>query len=223
MALKTISDEAYHRVKADVLSGALGPGQRLKLQSLQQRYELGLSPIREALMLLCGEGLLTNEGQRGFSVAALSKDELLDLMDARISIETLLLTDAITFGDDEWGANIAAAHYRLKRVPLPSDPQDNAAVQTWELANRALHFALLAAARSRRLLRFDEQLVIHFERYRRMRLRDPDSVHALAELWTKEHEELMDAALSREVGVACSLLKGHLERSTLVLAERFTK
>jgi DNA-binding GntR family transcriptional regulator len=82
---------------------------------------------------------------------------------------------------------------------------------------------MLAAARSRWLLRFDAQLVVHFERYRRMRLRELDSVRALAELSAKEHEELMNAALSRDVGAACSLLKGHLARATIVSSERFTK
>ena len=36
---------------------------------LQKRYGIGLSPLREALLLLLSEGLLVAEGQRGFMVA----------------------------------------------------------------------------------------------------------------------------------------------------------
>lgn len=220
---QTISEQAYQCLRGDVLSGALEPGQKLKLQSLQQRYELGISPIREALMLLSGEGLVSNDGQRGFSVAPLSKEDLLDLMLARTSIETTLLEDAIAHGDDEWGANIAAAYYKLTRARLPANPGDDPAVRHWETSHRTFHFALLAAARSKWLLRIDEQLVDHSERYRRIRMADPRSVQSLADDVTNEHVQLMDATLRRDAVKACELLRAHLARTTDVLSERFAE
>lgn len=218
---QTISGKAYQLLRADIIAGSLAPGEKLRLQALQDRYELGLSPIREALMLLCGEGLVSNEGQRGFSVSKLSKSDLLDLMHARTSIELQLLADAIEHGDDDWGANIMAAYYKLTKARLPTDASDTIAVELWETAHRRFHFALVAAARSRWLLRIDEQLVDHSERYRRIRLAYRESSKVLADDVMQEHLDLMEAVLARDTAKASELLRHHLMRTAEVLSQRF--
>lgn len=219
---QTISEKAYQLLRADIIAGSLAPGEKLRLQSLQQRYELGLSPIREALMLLCGDGLVSNEGQRGFSVSKLSKSDLLDLMRTRTSIELLLLADAIEHGDDDWGANIMAAYYKLTKARLPTDASDTVAVELWETAHRRFHFALIGAARSKWLLRIDEQLVDHSERYRRIRLAYPRSSKELSDDVMKEHLDIMEAVLARDTDKASDLLRQHLMRTAEVLSKRFT-
>jgi DNA-binding GntR family transcriptional regulator len=218
---QTISEKAYQLLRADIIAGSLAPGEKLRLQSLQERYELGLSPIREALMLLCGDGLVSNEGQRGFNVSKLSKSDLLDLMRTRTSIELLLLADAIEHGDDDWGANIMAAYYKLTKARLPTDASDMVAVELWETAHRRFHFALIAAARSKWLLRIDEQLVDHSERYRRIRLAYPRSSKELADDVMKEHLDIMEAVLARDTDKASNLLRQHLMRTAEVLSKRF--
>jgi len=220
---ETMSERAYQHLRADVIAGALAPGQKLRLQALQQRYELGISPIREALMQLSGEGLVSNDGQRGFSVSPLSKEDMLDLMHARTSVETLLLQDAIEHGDDDWGASITAAYYKLTRARLPQDPNDLVAVELWEAAHRGFHAALLAAARSKWLMRIDEQLIDHSERYRRIRLAYTSSAQQLEDDVMSEHAQLMEAALARNAGLASELLRSHLMRTAQVLGERFAE
>jgi DNA-binding GntR family transcriptional regulator len=218
---QTISEKAYQLLRADIIAGSLAPGEKLRLQTLQERYELGLSPIREALMLLCGDGLVSNEGQRGFSVSKLSKSDLLDLMHARTSVELLLLADAIEHGDDDWGANIMAAYYKLTKARLPTDASDTVAVELWETTHRRFHFALIAAAQSQWLLRIDEQLVDHSERYRRIRLAYSRPSKELADDVMKEHLDLMEAVLARDTEQASNLLRQHLMRTAEVLSKRF--
>ncbi|MBN3816984.1 FCD domain-containing protein [Paraburkholderia sp. Se-20369] len=218
---QTISEKAYKLLRTDIIAGRLAPGEKLRLQSLQARYELGVSPIREALMLLCGDELVTNEGQRGFSVAPLSKSDLLDLTNARVSIELLLLADSIAHGDDDWGANITAAYYKLTKARLPSDASDVATVELWESAHRRFHLSLVAAATSKWLLRMDEQLVDHSERYRRIRLAYPRSAKKLADDVLREHYDLMEAVLDRDTAKASALLRQHLTGTVEALLKRF--
>ncbi|WP_444634384.1 FCD domain-containing protein [Cupriavidus oxalaticus] len=220
---QTISEKAYQLVRSDIIAGRLAPGEKLRLQALQDRYELGLSPIREALMLLCGEGLVSNEGQRGFSVSKLSRSDVLDLMHARTSIELQLLADAIEHGDDDWGANIMAAYYKLTRARLPADASDTVAVELWESAHRRFHRALVAAATSQWLLRIDEQLLDHSERYRRIRLASPGPGARLADDVQKEHLALMEAVLARDTEKASTLLRQHLMRTAEALSKRFAE
>lgn len=219
---QTISEKAYKLIRADIIAGRLAPGEKLRLQALQTRYELGISPIREALMLLCGDELVRNEGQRGFSVAPLSKSDLQDLMNARLSIELLLLADAIEHGDDDWGAGITAAYYKLTKAKLPDDRSDTSAVDAWEEAHRRFHHALIAAARSKWLQRINEQLVDHSERYVRIRLTHPSPATQLAYDVLTEHGALMDAVLRRDTNAASDLLRRHLSRTVAALSERFT-
>ncbi|VVU52942.1 GntR family transcriptional regulator [Burkholderia anthina] len=216
----TLAEHAYEILQNDLLAGQFRPGEKLRPQALQDRYGVGISPIREALMLLSCDGLVANEGQRGFRVAEMSRDDLLDIVDTRKKIETELLADAIKHGDEDWGAEISAAFYKLVHTPLPA-PDDIEAGHRWELAHRRFHFALLAAARSNWLRRIDEQLVRHSERYRRIRIVDPQSQAALARDIVIEHQDLMDAVLKRETERACELLRAHIDETAQIVSKLF--
>src|SRR5271157_1164652 len=64
-------------------------------QAAHQRHrrDLGSEPgaVREALSRLSAEGLVIAESQKGYRVAPLSADELLDLTEARVEIERIAL------------------------------------------------------------------------------------------------------------------------------------
>jgi GntR family carbon starvation induced transcriptional regulator len=214
----TLAERAYELLQNDLLAGLFQPGEKLRPQVLQERYGVGISPIREALMLLSCDGLVANEGQRGFRVAEVSRADLLDIVETRKKIETELLADAIRNGDEDWGAEITAAFYKLVHTPVPA-PDDIDAGHRWELAHRRFHTALLSAARSNWLRRIDEQLVRHSERYRRMRIVAPVSLEILKRDIEAEHRELMDATLNRDVTRACALLEAHIDETAQVVSQ----
>ena len=62
----------YDRLRTDVISGELAPGQRLALDMLKERYQVGVTPLREALYRLSASLLVEAEDQRGFRVADIS-------------------------------------------------------------------------------------------------------------------------------------------------------
>jgi len=65
----TLASSVYDRLRGDILSGSLPPGEKLRTEALRSRYEVGNSPIREALNRLSADGLVTREDQKGFRVA----------------------------------------------------------------------------------------------------------------------------------------------------------
>ena len=123
-AERTLAERAYRRLRDDIIGGVLPPGARLRLNQLQQRYGLGLSPLREALLRLDTEGLVRSQGQRGFEVAPVSLAELHDITRARVCLDCAALTQSIAQGDADWEARVVAAKHRLARTPLPTDPGD---------------------------------------------------------------------------------------------------
>jgi DNA-binding GntR family transcriptional regulator len=93
-----ISGTNYQRVgdrlRADILSGSLAPGHRLKVVELAKRYGLSQMPIREAIQQLQGEGLVIVVPHRGASVRTLNGSFVSDILDIRIALESALTAQA---------------------------------------------------------------------------------------------------------------------------------
>jgi DNA-binding GntR family transcriptional regulator len=204
------AERAYRRLRAEILHGDLMPGERLRAADLQDRFGLGLTPIREALMRLSSENLVDAETHRGSRVMPASPDEFADLMTTRRLIERACLTAAIARGDTAWEAEIVAAMHLLSRTPLPVSVDDRAAATTWETHHRGFHFALVSACGSAWLLRFWNMLADQSERYRKVRLlHHRDAVAEVRDV-NAEHADIMSAGLARDAERATSLMDAHL-------------
>jgi len=191
---------------------------------LLERYSCGISPLREALARLVGEGLLVASGHRGVRVPLPSCADLDDIYRIRILLESEALKLAMAHGDDRWEAAALAACHRLERAPLPGsgDEEDRAErALEWEARHRAFHAALVAAAPAPRLLRLIEQMVEQTERYRAMRLLQSPSI-MLARDVTAEHRALLNAAIARD-SQATDLLCDHLSRTWHFVAHLFNR
>lgn len=213
-ASPTRVQETLHALRRDIVSGELEPGAKLAVDALRQRYGVGSSTIREALSLLIPDGLVTARGQRGFTVATISLDDLKDLGNTRILLETHALREAIANGDDDWEAEIVAAFHRLGKAQEALDQGVPGSAADWEVRNHQFHNALTAACRSRWVRHMLDMLHHHSERYRRFALTDrsiPRDVHA-------EHLALMESTLARDADTACAVAASHIQRTTDVLA-----
>ncbi len=219
---QSLTDRAYKRLRAEILHGELMPGERLRVAELQDRFSLGLTPIREALMRLSIEGLVEAETHRGARVTDASRAELADLMATRRDIERLCLGQAMANGDAVWEAEIVSAMHLLARTPLPASPYDREAAGQWELRHRRFHAALVSACPSGWLKRFWTTLADHSERYRKIRLLNHREAEALVRDVTAEHAAIMEAVVGRDVDRATALMDAHLratERSVAALLD----
>jgi DNA-binding GntR family transcriptional regulator len=204
---RTFAQAVQARLASDILNGHLAPGIRLRLQTMCDAYQVGMSPLREALAGLAGRGLVNQEGQRGFRVARASADDLRDVTETRVSIETTALRLSIARGDDAWEAGVLAAHHRLSRRPRSEKLLID---ETWEELHRGYHMALIAACGLPRLLGFCTMLHDHFDRYRRLAVlrggRHP--------LLKSSHAAIVKAALAKDSPRAEALLAAHVREST---------
>jgi len=214
---KSLTSLAFDRVRTDILTGRLRPDERLKIQALSERYGIGATAIREALSRLVSDGLVESEDQRGFMVASISREDLVDLTNTRIDVDCLAFRRSIERGDVEWETGVASSLYRLSRTPHPSDADSHV---VWATAHRKFHESLVAGCGSRWLLRLSATLYDKSERYRNLAeprtspdVRDVDS----------EHRVLAEAALARKADQACELLAKHFKRTTdIILQAGFT-
>lgn len=211
---RTRVEQTVNAIRADIVSGVLPPGSRLGVERLKDLYGVGASTIREALSLLSADALVVVEGQRGFRVSELSVDDLRDLSNARLLLETHALRQSIELGDDNWEAEVVAAFHRLSRANQRLREGVDGAFDEWETRNREFHEALVSRCSSSWILSMLATLNRHSERYRRAALaaNTPRDVQA-------EHTDLMDAALAREADRAVALLADHLMTTVRVIDE----
>lgn len=211
---RTRVEQTVNAIRADIVSGVLEPGARLGVDRLRDRYGVGASTIREALSLLSADALVVVEGQRGFRVSELSADDLRDLSNARLLLETHALRQSIELGDDDWEADVVAAYHRLGRANQRVHDRVEGAFDEWESRNREFHEALVARCSSSWIRSMLATLNRHSERYRRVALaaNTPRDVQS-------EHAALMDAALARDADRAADVLAAHLAGTVAVIAE----
>ncbi|MDB5517103.1 MAG: GntR family transcriptional regulator [Tardiphaga sp.] len=208
---RTFAQAVHTRLATDILNGQLAPGAKLRLQTMCDAYQVSMSPLREALAGLAGRGLVVQEGQRGFRVAQASADDLRDITQTRISIETTALRFAMEHGDDAWEAGVLAAHHRLSRRPRSEKLLID---EAWEELHRGYHMALIAACGLPRLLAFCTILHDHFDRYRRLAV-----LHGGRHPVLKSgHGAIVKATLARNAGQAEALLAAHIRESAAQFA-----
>src|SRR6266853_860236 len=82
---------------------------------LTERFGVSQSVIREALTRLTEQHLLIATPQRGFRVRDLSIEDIAELTETRIQIESLALRLAVERGDLQWETGILAARPRPRR------------------------------------------------------------------------------------------------------------
>lgn len=194
----------FERLREDILEGGLPPGEKLRIETLQERYQVGASPIREALNRLTSVRLVEQVERRGFRVATLSNDDLLDLIRARRLLNEVVVRESLTNGDEAWEEQLVFAYHRMWRCDMTvASGHTN---REWELLHRRFHAALIAACPSRWLLDFHEQLFDSADRHRRLNVRRLN-----AEFTRKEHREIMEAAVSRDVALTVKLLNDSMD------------
>ena len=203
----TLSDLAYKRLKQDIVASRLLPGTRLAVKQISENYDIGASPVREALHRLAGEGLITSIGQRGFRVPPLNLEDLRDVTNTRVLLEIEALQQSIRAGDDAWEAGVVAAYHQLEKLEQHEQLVEKEFAE-WERRNKQFHEALVAACPSRWLRRLRDILHDQHRRYRYL------STHAAAARdIASEHRALRDAALARDFERAREVLRTHLERT----------
>lgn len=204
----TLSAQVYERLRDDIVTGDLPPGQRLTLESLGERYGVGMTPLREALSRLWASQLILGENRRGFRVAPATIAHLEDILATRQHVEPLVLRSAFEAGDLAWEARVLAAFHKLRGTVM-YDSQTDTIRPEWEVAHRAFHLAVLSSATLHTLRHFQHVLWDHAARYRNL----VSSSGLDPQVLLQEHSQICDAVLAHDVEMACLLLRRHIEKA----------
>lgn len=205
-APRTLIERVYRQLRHDIVEGRLHPGEKLRVEHLKDHYGISAGTLREALGLLLSDALVYNQGQRGFYVANTSIDDLADITNARVLLETEALRQSIASGGDEWEAELVAAFHRLSKAEQKLSQRTEHNLREWERRNRGFHEALIACCESRWLRHLISILYRQSERYRHLVIADgslPRDVHA-------EHQLIFEATMAHDIDAASRALEQHI-------------
>jgi GntR family carbon starvation induced transcriptional regulator len=200
--------DGYRRLKNDIIRGVWQPEEKLRMSLLTSRYELGVGPLREALSQLVAERLVTVVNQKGYRVAPMSETELLDIFDARASMEAMLVGLAIARGGDAWEAEILARSHMLNK--LSASNASEGMLEEWDQRHQAFHTAIVNGCGSQYLLQMRERLFDLAARYRFIWLRETVLSVEMLEDKHDQHQELVEAILARDASLASERMRQHL-------------
>lgn len=202
------TQRVVEELRMRIIRGDIAPGERLKVESLKELLETGASPIREALSLLTSDQLVERIDHRGFRAATASEAQFREILMLRCQLEDIALRDSITSGDTGWEEGALLAHHRLSRA-------ERSDAEHWELLHKRFHQSLLLACNSPILLRFCDQLYDLNIRYRFLAAKSERYSHRDV---SREHSDILQAVLDRNIEEAADKLTRHYRRTGDFLA-----
>ncbi|MEM6825184.1 MAG: GntR family transcriptional regulator [Pseudomonadota bacterium] len=206
----SITQRVYEDLRSKIVSAEIAPGSRLKVEILKSTMDAGASPIREALSLLTSDQLVERLDQRGFRVARVSEDQFREILKLRCALEEMALRESLVFADLAWEENLVLVHHRMVRTPRRD-------VSEFEAQHKAFHMALLSACKSPLLMHFCGQLYDLNIRYRFLAGRTEEYTSRDV---SKEHADILAAALDRDADMATVCLLQHYRKTGQYLVER---
>ena len=203
---RTLTSAVLERLRADILSAKLMPGQKLNVANLAKQFSVSLAAVREALSRLVADGWVQASDQRGFRVSPVSQADLEDVTQTRIDIEGLALRRSIERGDDVWLASVERDFAALCGIPFRDVDGLNMHNEAWVVQHRKFHRTLVSACGSLWLLGFRDVLHEQSERYRRLSIQRESTQPRDVE---GEHRALVAAVLKRDADAAVAALSEH--------------
>ncbi|MES2510197.1 MAG: GntR family transcriptional regulator [Pseudomonadota bacterium] len=203
---RTITSEFYQKLRGDILSGGLAPRSKLRIEGLAEKYEVGATPVREALSRLWAEGFVEKREQRGFNVADVSLKEIKSLTRTRCWLEEIALRESMRNRTDAWEENVLVAYHRMSRVPRLASTTPPVPAAAADILHWNFHDLLLANCDSPSLLGYCKDLREKCERYRSLAA---STIYKPDRDTLKEHEMILKPVLDGDIDTAVDALVTH--------------
>jgi DNA-binding GntR family transcriptional regulator len=202
-----LSERLRESIEEEIATGRLLPGTRLDEVELATRFGVSRTPIREALRLLLGEGLVEMRPQRGAVVAQATPQRLIEMFEVMAELEGMCARLAARRLSEQEMAEIEAAHDACRGSAAARD------ADAYFYANERFHYAIYAASHNTFLFEQASALQRKLRPYRRLQLR----VRNRPQRSFEEHQAIVDALRDGDADKAVQSIRAHV----VVQGERF--
>jgi DNA-binding GntR family transcriptional regulator len=116
-----LADEVATHLRGLIMSGRLRPGERVRLEEVAEQLGVSITPVREALLTLRGEDMVELEPRKGYVVAPLSKQDIVDVFTLQGDIAGELAARAAVRLTAEHLAELSTVDRKLARARRSED------------------------------------------------------------------------------------------------------
>jgi GntR family transcriptional regulator, rspAB operon transcriptional repressor len=195
-----LRDNVYRELRRAILTCEFQPGQELREQALAERYRVSRSPIRDSLLRLEQEDLVTVLPRQGYLVNPVSISDAEEIFDLRLLIEPACAAAAAARANDS-----ALRELDRFRGFTDSDCTEHGYIEYDE----SFHRSIPDLSGNGRMAAVALDLIEQFERLARVSLRTFRRAHVRG-LCT-EHEAIIDALQAHDADRAAQLSHAHVE------------
>lgn len=208
----SLREQVYLRLRGDLMSGRIGPGNRLGEERLAELYGVSRTPVREALARLQADGLVERDDNGLFPYRP-RLEELADLYEVRITLEMrgilrILQGSGELHNPEVLGPELQRWYGLRGEMPDPD--------AGFVVLDEQFHTTLLASSGNRALV---DALTNVNAKVRPVRMFDyltPDRMRATVE----EHIAVAELVLDGHLQRAHDALLAHIDESRAVVIER---
>jgi len=202
-----LADSLREAIEEEITTGTLQPGSRLEETQLAARFGVSRTPVREALTLLAGEGLIEPRAGRGMVVTEIKFERVVEMFEVMGELEAICARHATRRMTVDEFESLKCAHRSCEAAALAGD------TNAYFYANEEFHRLIYEGSKNRYLSEQAISLHRKLRPYRRLQLRVRDRmVNSLS-----EHGKIIDAMIRGDADSVVELIRKHV----LVQGERF--
>lgn len=203
MTQPSLSKKAYEAIKADIITCTLKPGEQIAQPLLMEKYQIGMTPIREALHRLASEGFVRPIPRFGYMVSPITVSDVREIYELRSILETSAVRLAAQRGSQ------AALENLRKIADFTYTYGDQISYVRFLDLNAGFHLQIAEIAGNQRLADMISKVLDGLTRIFYVGLDLKDS----AEEMRNAHIELASAILARDANEAERLVRQEIDAS----------
>ncbi len=200
---KNTSEKVYCGIKQLLFDGEVVPGQKLQCQDFADKFGVSRTPVKEAFQMLSAEGYLDLRHNRGFYVCERSPRELEDLYDVRVALEMVALERGIERQTPATLKKLADA------IATHASDADKVITRKRLLNDLGVHLAIAELSANETIVAHLEVIITKILLNIKLNYLAP--TRGLVS--RKEHQEIYDAILKKNVSRGRKVLYAHLMHS----------
>ena len=200
-----LARSAYDEIRRAIIGGALPEGSLTSVRALSEALGISRTPVREALVELARDGMVSFERNRGVRICVTRRHDVEEIFDLRLLLEVPAVLGAVEMIDD---SDVAALEDSLSQMRDSMDDEAEFMRYDW-----SFHRLLLEKTGNERLVTFVG------------RLRDQTRIRGISTVGRSrqldaivaEHQAVLDAAKSRDAQAAAAAMEIHLKTTRALL------
>jgi len=201
---KSITDQAYEILRSEILTCRLQPGSQIAQNQLVEQFDLGLTPVREALKRLEMEGFVQSIPRFGYIITPITTKDIEEIFELRLILETAAAKLATKRASDEMLAML------VKNATFSYQYHDTQSYADFLEQNKMFHITIALLARNQHMADILANLLDKSQRMFHAGLELRDSSDEMQH----EHTELVDAMIARDADRAAEICEEQIINSS---------